>query len=523
MVLIEYLGNNTEITLPAGYCGANYYIGKYAFSSCTGLTSITIPDSYVVWIDGDAFAGCNSLTSLKVASGNTVYDSREGCNAIIETATNTLVAGCKSTTIPNSVTSIGNSAFYGCTGLTSIIIPNSVTSIGSSAFSNCYGLTNVTIPNSVTSIGSWAFDNCYGLTAVHISDLSAWCNIDFDNNDSNPLIYAKNLYLNGSKVTNLIIPNEVIEIKEVAFRGCTGLTSVTIPNSVTSIGEEAFYGCTNLTSVEIPNSVTSIGDWAFSGCNIETVINLSPAFSLTAGSQECGWVASCAYKVINAPNGSILGNFVFQYIDGAETLVGYYGNDTKIKLPNSYNGGNYIVGDGAFANDVTITSLIISDSATSIGNGAFVGCTGLKKVDIVNAVTNVGESAFEGCTNLEALYISSNIESIGDKAFYGCDNLLDIKTGAIRAITANENVFSTSVYNNACLYVPKGRKFAYEKTTPWNKFFITEMDFTDIGDVETDDVLSSEKGVYYDLNGCPVNEPVKSGVYIRNGKKVLIR
>ena len=186
-------------------------IGNSAFKNCSGLTSVTIPNS-VTSIGEMAFGGCDGLTSIKVESGNTVYDSRNDCNAIIETASNTLVAGCKNTVIPNSVTSIGNSAFSGCTCLTSVTIPNSVTSIGKYAFNGCSGLTSVTISNSVTSIGDGAFQLCVGLTSV-------------------------------------TIPNSVTSIGDLAFRECSGLTSVTIPNSVTSIGGRAFYLCSSLTSV----------------------------------------------------------------------------------------------------------------------------------------------------------------------------------------------------------------------------------------------------------------------------------
>ena len=143
-----------------------------------------------------------------------------------------------------SVTSIGDWAFKNCSGLTSVTIPNSVTSIGEYAFFNCSGLTSVTIPNSVTSIGGAAFVGCTGLTSVHISDIAAWCNIYFeDSDDSNPLYYAHHLYLNGEEVKDLVIPNSVTSIGELAFRGCSGLTSVTIPNSVTSIGDWAFKNC----------------------------------------------------------------------------------------------------------------------------------------------------------------------------------------------------------------------------------------------------------------------------------------
>ena len=229
----NYQGSYTgDIVIPSSviYDTQNYSvtsIGEEAFRNCQGLISIEIPNS-VTSIGDQAFFGCSSLTSITIESGNTMYDSRNNCNAIIETATNTLIHGCKSTVIPSSVTSIGDGAFSCCTGLTSITIPNSVTSIGSSAFESCTGLTSITIPNSVTSIGDRAFIGCSSLTSV-------------------------------------IIPNSVTSIGDYAFDSCTGLTSITIPNSVTSIGDHAFSGCSSLTSIELPNSVTTIGYDAFNG------------------------------------------------------------------------------------------------------------------------------------------------------------------------------------------------------------------------------------------------------------------
>ena len=203
-------------------------IAGEAFAGCKGLTSIVIPNS-VTGIDSKAFDWCSGLTSIVVESGNPRYDSHNGCNAIIETASNTLIAGCKNTIIPNSVTKIGDYAFSGRTGLTDIVIPNSVTAIGFMAFKGCRGLTSIDIPNSVTKIGIHAFGNCTGLTSI-------------------------------------VIPNSITEISDNTFSGCTGLTSIVIPNSVIKIGQQAFGGCTGLSSIVIPNSVTRIDFKAFEWC-----------------------------------------------------------------------------------------------------------------------------------------------------------------------------------------------------------------------------------------------------------------
>ena len=366
-------------------------IGDMAFWRCESFSSITIPDS-VTSISNYAFWGCRSLESIIVEEGNTVYHSEGNC--LIKTDSKTLVLGCKnsiipsdgsitsigeyafdgcssltSITIPDSVTSIGNKAFYHCDSLTSINIPDGVTSIGKGVFHWCSSLTSITIgggvtsigedafcwcdllksitiPEGVTSIGSHAFYGCDSLKEVYISDIAAWCAIDFGDSTANPLYYGA-LYLNGELVTLLEIPDGVTGIGDYAFYNCSSLTSITIPDSVTSIGSSAFYWCTSLKSITIGDSLTSIGKLAFYRC----------------GSLE------------------------------------------SITISN----GLTSIDDGAFYGCSSLTSIIIP-GVTSIGDSAFYRCFSLKSITIGDSLTSIGDHAFEMCYWLESIIFQGTVE-----------------------------------------------------------------------------------------------------------------
>ena len=358
----------TSVTIPESVTS----IGKSAFWGCSGLTSVTIPES-VTSIGESAFANCYGLNAIIVDDGNTKYDSRDNCNAIIETATNTLIYGCKSTVIPESVTSIGDEAFNNCSDLTSVTIPESVTSIGNLAFYYCTGLTSVTIPESVTSIGVQAFWGCSGLTSVTIPE--------------SVTSIGKGAFLRCSGLTSVNIPNSITSIVNGAFEYCSGLTSVTIPESVTSIGSYAFRGCSGLTSVTIPESVTSIGYEAFYGCSGLTSVTIPES------------VTSIGYEAFYGCSGL-----------------------TSVTIPESVTSIDY----EAFYGCSGLTSVTIPESVTSIGEGAFWVCSGLTSVTIPESVTSIGDYAFSRCSGLTSVTIPESVTSIGNGAFADCYGLTEI-------------------------------------------------------------------------------------------------
>ena len=272
-----------------------------------------------------------------------------------------------SVTIPNSVTSIGKSAFVGCISLTSVTIGNSVTSIGNYAFSNCSSLISITIGNSVTSIGGGAFIYCTGLTSI-------------------------------------IIPNSVTSIGYYVFSNCSGLTSVTIGNSVTSIGDKAFYFCSSLTSITIPNSITSIGDFAFFYCTGLTSVSIGNSVTLIGD----GAFANChSLTSINV----VIDNLNYASIDGVlydkdiQILIRCPGAKTSVTIPNSVTE----IEVAAFSGCSGLTSVTMPNSVTSIRDGSFFGCSGLTSITIPNSVTSIGDEAFMDCSSLTSITCDATV------------------------------------------------------------------------------------------------------------------
>ena len=432
---VEYNGQNYSVTSIGDYAFRNCSkltsitipnsvtsIGYDAFGSCSGLTYIIIPNS-VTSIGYDAFEGCSGLTSIYVGSNNSVYDSRNHCNAIIETSSNTLILGCKNTVIPNSVTSIGEEAFEHCSGLTSVTIGSGVKSIGSRAFYGCTGLTSVIIPESVISIGNWAFSECRNLKSI-------------------------------------TIPNSVTSIGGYAFEKCQSLTSVTIGNSVTSIGSWAFSGCYELKSVTIGSGVKSIESNAFRDCydltsvtclaeNVPTtgiyvfehVHQGTATLYVPAGSVDA-YKAASQWKDFGTIRGILSGKcginvnfFLDDYIltiSGRGDMYDYDSNtqpwkDYKTWIKNVViEDGVTSIGAWTFYGCSGLKSVTIGSGVKSIGIYAFSGCSGLTSVTIPNSVTSIGYSAFSGCSGLKVVSIPESVTSIGGSAFYGCSGLTSI-------------------------------------------------------------------------------------------------
>ncbi len=391
-ILVKYIGKDTDLTIPDSVIS----IGRYAFEDCTGLTTITIPNS-VTSIGGSAFYGCSSLTYVNYTGDIAGWCAISGLGSIPRNT------GFKLTIAGQEIAG-------------ELVIPAGVTSIGSSAFNGCTGLSSVTIGNSVTSIDSWVFDGCKSLVNVNYTgDIASWCAIS--GLDNIPRNTGFKLTIAGQEIAGeLVIPAGVTSIGSYAFAGCTGLTSVIIPDSVTSIGSNAFSGCPiekatiptstivaiekgNLVSVVI-NGGESIPNRAFEGCTGLT--------SVTIGNSVTS-----------------IGTWAFRACTGL----------TSITIPDSVTS----IGYDAFAGCTGLTSVTIGNSVTSIGSSAFEGCTGLTSVTIGNSVTSIGTWAFRACTGLTSITIPNSVTSIGAGAFEGCNNLETVNWNATSCTSAGQS------------------------------------------------------------------------------------
>ena len=399
-------------------------IGDNAFYGCN-LNSLTLGKS-VTYLSYNPFSFCPNLTTLVVEIGNPVYDSRNNCNAIIETATNTLIVGCQSTVIPHTVTSIGIDAFDGCSNLTSIFIPKSVTSIGIGTY--VYDNETITYYNS-------PFTYCIGLKSIIVEggnpiyDSRGNCNAIIET--------ATNTLIVGCQTT--AIPTSVTTIGDLAFDNCASLTSIDIPNSVSTIGVCSFIGCTELTNVRLSNTLTTIGEHAF----------------------------TCCFKL------------------------------TNLSIPNSVK----TIESGAFLGCTGLTSVAIPNSETTIESYAFYNCINLTSVVIPNSIVvdsdglyNGSYGWFRGCTNLTKVTIGSGIAYMG-MMFWECPNITSVTCLATTPPNCvdfinNRTNFSDNVYEQATLYVPEGSLAAYQANEKWSRFRQIVGIHIDLNDVNLDGEVS---------------------------------
>ncbi len=407
---VRYKG---DIVIPENvtYDGVIYSVSEIGFAAFKGcyLKSITIPNS-VTKIGNWAFWQCAWLRSVTIPNSVTKIGDRtfEQCPSLT------------SIIIPNSVTEICETAFMDCTGLASITIPNSVTKIGKQVFKGCTSLTSITIPNTVTFIGEDAFDGTQWYNnqpdgVVYIGNIAYKFKGEMASGTAisikeGTLSVAQHAFTNCAGLTSVTIPNSVIKIGFRAFEGCTGLTSITIGNSVTEIDVRAFSGCKCLTSVTIPNSVSTIGQSAFEGCSGLTSVTI-PNSVIAIG---FGAFKDC-YRLTSVTIGKSVTEISEEAFNGCTGL-------TSVTIGNSVTK----IGSDAFNGCRNLVSVTIPNSVTEIGNGAFKNCDDLKSVTIPNSVTEIGFESFAFCTGLTSVIIGNSVTTIGAGSFSGCTGLTSV-------------------------------------------------------------------------------------------------
>ena len=489
-----------------------------AFNQCVKLKSVYIPNS-VKDIDTDAFVSCYSLSDLKVDNSNTTYDSRNNCNAIIESVSNRLILGCQSTIIPNDVTIIGRKAFCSCHKLSSILLPNSITTIEDSAFYECAALDYITIPENTTMIGQSAFSLCKSLQYVLWN--AKKCN-DFFNQYYSPFVYEVFDAERNNHIKSFVFGDDVEYIPAYLCYGMNNLTTLTIPENIKSIGEKAFVGCTSLSSIvwnakncqdyfsispfndskniissftfgnnveriptllcsgmnslssiEIPNSVTSIDVSAFNGCSSLTSVIIPN--SVTSIGKYAFYECSSLTSVTIGESVTSIGDLAFNGCSKIDSIVW-----------KAENYANFLEKENAPFYDCRSQIKFFTFGETVEHISAYL-CYGMEKLTnivLFNKTKTIGTSAFEGCIRLGKVTLGSSIQNIAAKAFAGCTRLYDVYCYATYPPFADATSFANY---NAYLYVPCENQRDYTLDKVWGNFKFIECITSE--DVSTDGVV----------------------------------
>ena len=441
---------------PTGQCGENVY---WTFDKDTGL--LTISGSGSMYDTKSSFKRNYLIKTVVIENGVTSIGDSAFPNC----------TGLTSITIPDSVTSIGNYAIFGCKGLTSIKIPNSVTFIGESAFAYCRGLTSITISDNITSINICTFEGCTGL-----KELTMPCSAEVGAYSFDQCVNIKKItltkgtgkmydydyvytpwYISKDNIREITLEDGIASICNGAFDSCTGLKSIKIPDSVTSIGSSAFYGCTGLTSITIPDGITSISNSTFSGCTGLTSITIPDIVTSIGSSAFSGCTGLTNITIPDIVTS--IGSSAFSGCTGLTSLTipdkvtnigssAFFGCTglTGITIPDSVTN----IGDSTFYGCTGLTGITIPDSVTSIDNYAFSSCSGLTNVKIPDSVTSIGSSAFSGCMGLTSITIPDSVTSIGSSAFQGCTGLTSITIpDSVTSISSRAFYDCKTIYYNA--------------------------------------------------------------------------
>lgn len=475
----------TEVILPPSVTS----IGTLAFGDCDNLEYVYLPAS-VTSIEGNAFTGA-SIWTIEVDQENPVYDSRGGCNAIIQTDINKLITGCKNTVIPDDVVSIGVSAFENATGLTTINLPSSVESIGEYAFANCSGLTTIYAerPLPSTIYGNTFLNMVHSNVTVNVlcgalsdyKNAEIWSGLSFNYVDPCNIVFAdanvKAICVdpatgwdaNGDGELSYTEAEEVTNIGTV-FRDNTSITSfneLQYFTGLVGLTTYAFEGCSQLTSIILPNSIIITTNGTFSGCSSLTSVTLSSSLQRIANSmfQDCSAL-------------------------------------THIDIPATVT----TIGQDAFKGCSSLTSIVIPASTTTIYNSAFNNCHSLQSIDvelentvydsrnacnaIIKTETNelvigcdnteipddvvtIGANAFYGRSQMTTIVLPASVTSIGSTAFMGCGGVMEMHVNATTPPSLGNGVFGGSpaaVNPSIPVYVPCESIEDYQNTTGWSSF-----------------------------------------------------